>query len=142
LIFYDRMFGRWRKNWVFLEMPCWKAMPQCRNLTPLLGIYFQMHMWFNGRGAWIEVVHRGHLREMMRISRDFENSSYGKSMWCCWFPLFVIMLFDFVDGERVPMELGAPKWNSVLQRFDYGEELLSDISRTLSCLCLTSKSFG
>jgi hypothetical protein len=46
-------------------------------------------------------------------------------MWC-WFPLFII-IFDYVAGERVPMELGAPKWNSVLGKFDYGEELLSDI---------------
>jgi hypothetical protein len=90
-----------------------------------MGIYFQLRMCFNRRRAWIEVVHRGHLREMMRISRDFENSSYGKSMWC-WFPLFII-IFDYVAGERVPMELGAPKWNSVLGKFDYGEELLSDI---------------
>jgi hypothetical protein len=51
---------------------------------------------------------------MMRISRDFKSSSYGKSMWCCWFPLFVIMLFDFVARERVPVKFGAPKWNSVL----------------------------
>jgi hypothetical protein len=37
------------------------------------------------------------------------------------------MLFDFVAGERVPMKLGAPKWNFVLGKFEYGEELLSDI---------------
>jgi hypothetical protein len=36
-------------------------------------------------------------------------------------------MFDFVAGERVPMELGAPNWNSMLGKFDYGEELLSDI---------------
>jgi hypothetical protein len=47
----------------------------------------------------VRVVHRGHVREMMKGFKDFESDFYGKSMWCCWFLLFVVMLFDFVIGE-------------------------------------------
>lgn len=39
-----------------------------------------MCMCFNKSRIGIELVHRGHLKEMMKGLRDFENDSYYKSI--------------------------------------------------------------
>jgi hypothetical protein len=45
-----------------------------------------------------------------------------------WFPLVILILLDFVarEREKVLSQLGALKWDYVIEKFDFDEKLLND----------------
>lgn len=93
----------------------------------------------NKSRARVIVVHRVHVREMMRGSKDFKSNFYGKSMWCCWFLLFVVMLFDFVIGERECRCNWELRSETMLESLIMGKNCWVTF-RTLFCFCLLPKS--